>query len=97
MDAGAMDTYPDERRQAAERIMAIQSTALAGLQLLLAAHAEGLAGVWVCAPLFAPVTVRAALDLPADWEPQAVLLLGYPDGAAKSKEIRPFEEYTRLG
>ena len=43
MDMSEMDAYPDARRAAAERMMAIQSTAAAGAQLLLAAQAEGLA------------------------------------------------------
>ncbi len=41
MDISEMDDYPDSKRAEAERVMAIQSTANAGLQLLLAAHAEG--------------------------------------------------------
>jgi coenzyme F420-0:L-glutamate ligase / coenzyme F420-1:gamma-L-glutamate ligase len=81
-----MDTYPDEKRQRAEYLMATQSVALAGGMILLAAHAEGLGGVWVCAPLFAPDAVSRALSLPADWEPQGMLLLGY---AAKIPEARP--------
>ena len=35
-----MHAHPDEHRQAAERTMAVQSAALAGGQMLLAAHAE---------------------------------------------------------
>lgn len=73
-----MDRYPDARRQEAERTMAVQSVAMAGQNLLLAAHAEGLGGVWMCAPLFCPQTVRMALDLPPDYEPQGVIALGYP-------------------
>ena len=73
-----MDTYPDPIRQQNERVMAIQSTAMAGQNLLLAAHAEGLGGVWMCGPLFCPDVVRSTLDLPADWEPQGVIALGYP-------------------
>ena len=38
MDFSEMDDYPDSRRVEAEKIMAVQSTANAGLQLLLAAH-----------------------------------------------------------
>ncbi|NPA26418.1 MAG: nitroreductase family protein [Chloroflexi bacterium] len=77
-DRATMDPYPDERRRQAEYTMLIQSAALAGLQLLLAAHAEGLAGVWTCGPLFVPDLVRQVLDLPATWEPQAMFYLGYP-------------------
>ncbi len=73
-----MDTYPDARRQEAERIMAIQSVALAAQNMLLMAHAEGLGACWMCAPLFCPDVVRAVLDLPDDWEAQGLLTLGYP-------------------
>ncbi|MBE0671992.1 MAG: nitroreductase family protein, partial [Anaerolineales bacterium] len=41
VDMSEMDNYPDERRNKAEHIIAIQSAANAGMQLLLAAHAEG--------------------------------------------------------
>ncbi|RME71173.1 MAG: nitroreductase family protein [Chloroflexi bacterium] len=73
-----MDVYPDERRNRNEWLMAVQSTAMAGQNLLLQAHAEGLAACWVCAPLFAPDTVRETLGLPADWQPQGLVTLGYP-------------------
>ena len=75
---GDMDVYPDPVRQQYEDLMGIQSTALAGGTLLLAAHAEGLGGVWMCAPLFSAGAVRKALAIPTDWLPQALLLLGYP-------------------
>lgn len=74
-----MDVYSDFKRRRAEFRMAMQSVALAGGQMLLAAHAEGLGGVWICAPLFAQEVVQIALDLPGDWEPQGMLLLGYPE------------------
>jgi len=60
-----------------ERLMAVQSVAAAGNQLLLAAHAEGLAGTWICWPLFAQQETVAALDLPATWIPQAMYFIGY--------------------
>lgn len=77
-DTSVGDAYPDPLRRRAEHIMGVQSVALAGGTLLLAAHAAGLGGVWMCAPLFAPETTRRALDLPPSWEPQALILLGYP-------------------
>lgn len=73
-----MDRYPDERRSEAEYIMAVQSVAMAVQNLLLAAHAEGLGACWMCAPLFCPEVVREALSLPEDWQPQALITLGYP-------------------
>ncbi|MER3514270.1 MAG: nitroreductase, partial [Chloroflexota bacterium] len=64
-----MDVYPDPQRSQAEWTMAVQSVAMAVQNLLLAAHAEGLGACWMCAPLFCPGAVKAALDLPEDWQP----------------------------
>jgi coenzyme F420-0:L-glutamate ligase/coenzyme F420-1:gamma-L-glutamate ligase len=74
-----MDVYPDASRNHSEEMMAIQSTAMAGQNLLLAAHAAGLGACWMCAPLFCPEIVRETLDLPQDWQPQALITMGYPD------------------
>ena len=57
-----MDSYSDERRSLNEYLMAAQSTAMAGQNLLLAAHQAGLAACWMCAPLFCPDVVRDVLD-----------------------------------
>ena len=92
MDVSEMDHYPDAWRNEAERIMAIQSTANAGLMLLLAAHAEGLGGVWSCAPLFAPAVVRKALSIPPGWEPQALLLVGFPAEVPPARERKPLSD-----
>lgn len=80
-----MDRYPDERRSHAEYLMAVQATATAVQNLLLLAHARGLGACWMCAPLFCPDTVRDALALPADWEPQALVALGASDGAGRDR------------
>jgi F420 biosynthesis protein FbiB-like protein len=83
-----MDSYPDVRRRDAERIMGIQSVALACQNLLLAAHVEGLGACWMCAPLFAADAVRKALELPPSWEPQALITLGHP-AERRSKDRFP--------
>jgi F420 biosynthesis protein FbiB-like protein len=71
-----------------EAIMGIQSTALAGLQLLLAAHAEGVGGNWICWALYAQEATRAALGLPETWEPQALYFLGYAAETPADKEMK---------
>ena len=81
-------------RQAREYQMAVQSTALAGGTLLLAAHAEGLEGVWLCAPLFQPELVRQVLDLEDSWHPQALLLIGTPDEAPQPRTRQPWQDVT---
>lgn len=83
MSLADMDSYPDEVRANAERVMAIQSTAMAVQNLLLAATSLGLGACWMCAPLFCPDTVRAAIDLPADWQPQALVTVGMPANEGK--------------
>jgi F420 biosynthesis protein FbiB-like protein len=89
-----MDRYPDEKRASAERVMAIQGTAMAAAYMQLAAHAEGLGACWLCAPLFAPETARAALDLPHTWQPQGLILLGYPADVGRRRGRRPVEEVS---
>lgn len=88
-----MDSYPDEKRQQHEWLMAVQSTALAGQNLLLAAHALGLGACWMCAPLFCPEVVKNSLSLPEDWEPQAMITLGYP-AEMKEKTRHPIDHST---
>ena len=84
-----MDVYPDERRNRHEHQMAVQSTAMAGQNLLLAADAQGLGACWMCAPLFCPDEVRSALALPQDWEPQGLILLGYPAQPGRNRPRKP--------
>lgn len=88
-----MDVYADARRQNAEYMMATQSVAMAVQNLLLAAHASGLGACWMCAPLFVPDTVREVLKLDADWEPQALITVGYP-AEEKSKTRSPLSSQT---
>lgn len=88
-----MDSYPDERRSANEFLMAVQSVAMAGQNILLAAHEAGLGACWMCAPLFCPDVVREALALPDDWQPQGLITLGYPD-QTRDKTRHPQETRT---
>ncbi|MBN1680640.1 MAG: nitroreductase family protein [Anaerolineae bacterium] len=88
-----MDQYPDERRQRAEWTMAVQSTALAAQNLLLAAHSVGLGVCWMCAPLFCPDVIRQELSLPGDWEAQALFTVGYPAEQCTS-DREPLETKT---
>jgi coenzyme F420-0:L-glutamate ligase/coenzyme F420-1:gamma-L-glutamate ligase len=94
LDPSQGDVYPDPFRQQAELTMGVQGVAMAGSTLLLAAHAAGLAGVWLCAPLFAPQAVRQSLHLPETWRPQALILLGYPESTPEPPERQPLDEVT---
>lgn len=87
-----LDVYPDPERQAAETTMAIQSLGCAVQNMLLAAFALGLAAGWMCAPLFAPAAVRAALELADDLHPQALIPIGYLAQEPKRRPCRPLTE-----
>lgn len=71
-------SWPEERRQRAERDMFVQSLGAALQNLLLSATESSLAGYLKGAPLFCQDAVRQALGLPADWEPAFLVLLGHP-------------------
>ncbi|MCS6844956.1 MAG: nitroreductase family protein [Caldilineales bacterium] len=95
LDVTTLDPYPDPLRQQAEWQMGIQSVALACQNLLLMAHDLGLAACWMCAPLFCPEVVQATLALPAVWQPQALLTVGYPaPDTPPDKPRNPLEEHV---
>lgn len=85
-----MDVYSDEKRNHFESIMAIQSSAMAGQNLLLMAEELGLGACWMCAPLFCPDVVNDALDLPDDWQAQGMITLGFPV-QTREKTRKPLE------
>jgi F420 biosynthesis protein FbiB-like protein len=85
-----MDVYTDEKRNLNEYLMAVQSVAMAGQNILLAAQDVGLSACWMCAPLFCPDVVKTALNLPDDWQPQALLTMGYP-AETREKTRKPLE------
>jgi F420 biosynthesis protein FbiB-like protein len=91
LDITEMDMYSDTKRKKAEYMMAVQSVAAAGLQVLLAAHAEGLGGVWACWPLFAQGIIQQTLELPVNWEPQGMYFLGYPETIPDVRERKALE------
>ena len=94
LDMSEMDSYPDDKRNKAEYMMAVQSVAAAGLQLLLAAHAEGLGGVWACWPLFAQETIQKTLNLSESWEPQGMFFVGYPQDIPAVRERKSLQDIT---
>lgn len=90
-----MDQYPDQQRQTAEHLLAVQSTANAGMHVLLAAHAEGLGGVWMCSPVFAQQPVQKELQIPETWLPQAMFLIGYPLEAPEVRKRKSIDDLVR--
>ncbi len=91
-DTSQVDQQPDAARKQVETTMGTQSGAAAGLQLVLAAHAEGLGGGWICWPLFTPAEVYTVLNLPPSWEPQAMFFIGYAAEQPEPPERKPINE-----
>jgi coenzyme F420-0:L-glutamate ligase/coenzyme F420-1:gamma-L-glutamate ligase len=91
LDEGCLPDAAGHRMEG-ERLLLIQSVAAAVQNLLLAAHAEGLGGCWICAPAFCPQAVRAALQLPERWIAQAMILAGAPDEEPAQPDGRTLDE-----
>ena len=96
LDQTDLDRYPDERRQAAERDMGVQSIGAAIQTLLLSLHLQGLGACWMCAPLFCPEVVQETLDLPSAWEPQALITIGRQVEPPPVPARRPLDESLLL-
>ena len=87
-----MKKYEDTKRQEIERALAVQSLGAAIQNLLLAAHAKGLGACWLCAPAFCKDTVKKALRIPEDFEPQALITLGFSAEKPTMPTRKPFED-----
>ena len=96
VEMSEMDEYPDAQRKNAKYLIATQSVANAGMQLLLAAHAEGLGSVWVCSPMFAQEAVQNALNISKSWEPQAMFLIGHPVEIPEPRQRKALKEIVQI-
>ena len=95
VDMRDMQHYPDEARNDAEYLMAVQSTAMAAQNLLLAARAEGLGACIMCAPLFCPDVVIESLQLPPQWRAQMLVTIGEPSALGKKRPRLPLDQISR--
>jgi len=64
--------------------------------MLIAAHGAGLGASVMCAPLFCPDVVQTAINLPTNWDPQALVTLGYAANSGKPFRRRPLGDIVRI-
>lgn len=85
-------TYPDEHRTAAEHTMFTVAAGAAVQGLLVALAVRGVGSCWIGSTIFAPDLVRAALDLPDDWEPLGAIAIGYPADPSGPRDPVPTDD-----
>jgi F420 biosynthesis protein FbiB-like protein len=91
-----LDEYPDPERQAAETLMASHSLGASLQNIMLAAHANGLASCWMCAPVFCSDVVRDALGLEKGLYPHAIVTIGYAARPPRARQRPSVDEIVSL-
>jgi len=92
--ADAAHTYPDQRRNDAERAMFLVAMGAGVQNLLVALAVEGLGSCWVSSTLFCGPVAAAALDLPEGWEPMGAVGVGHPATTSPPRPDRDPEDFT---
>ncbi|MEW2457844.1 coenzyme F420-0:L-glutamate ligase [Streptomyces albus] len=87
-------TYPDARRNAAEREMFVVATG-AGIQNFLVALAgERLGSAWISSTMFCRDVVRDVLDLPDGWDPMGAVAIGRPAAPPRERPARSAQDFV---
>jgi coenzyme F420-0:L-glutamate ligase/coenzyme F420-1:gamma-L-glutamate ligase len=94
LHAEAAHSYPDQRRNAAEREMFVVAMGAAVQNLLVALAVEGLGSCWVSSTMFCREVTRRSLGLPAGWDPMGAVGVGHPAAPAPDRPGRNPDQFV---
>jgi coenzyme F420-0:L-glutamate ligase/coenzyme F420-1:gamma-L-glutamate ligase len=92
LDFGA-HSYPDERRQSAERDMFMVAGGAAVENLMIRLSAEGLGSAWISSTIFTQEIVRKQFDLSKGALALGAVVVGYPAEIARERTAKIVENY----
>ncbi len=92
LDSGA-HTYPDDRRNSAERDLFMVAGGAAVENLMIRLAAEGLGSAWISSTMFAPEVVRDHFDLGQRAIPLGAVAIGHPSAPAQGRPPRSASSY----
>lgn len=94
--ADGAHTYPDARRNAAEREMFVVAAGAGVQNLLVALAGERLGSAWVSSTMFCRPVVREVLDLPEGWDPMGAVAVGHAAVAPAARPERGVEGFVAV-
>ncbi|WP_067172561.1 coenzyme F420-0:L-glutamate ligase [Microtetraspora niveoalba] len=86
-------TYPDDRRNAAEREMFVVAAGAGVQNFLVQLAVEGLGSAWVSSTMFCRPAVREVLGLPESWDPMGAVAIGHAAAPPRDRPPRDAADF----